>query len=554
MKRLSLITASSIALLSNAAFAEDKPPAPLQIHDVHASEYLVSRFAQKHHDWNTAGYYINRLIQNGVDNAETLQRAMILAIGSGKTKDAINVAHLIKENYPEYSNTVVDVLFLVEALKEDNFETASTLFSEMPKDATMNFIGPFLQGWIDAGNGKMNISSLQNNSIQLYHGILISDLLEDHTQIKKMIDKALKVEDITAHELERLAALYGHVGNKKKALELYDIILKQLPNDDNIKNKVAQLESDTAEPLFEKIKTARHGSAQAFSDIAKILHNEDNDETARVFAHIALYLAPDLTNTVFLLGRIYENNAQYDDAITAYKMIPASSEKDFKRAQIAITDIYKDMERYEDALNHLEALSKKYKDVDTIIRIGDLHRSQSNFGLALKSYDKAVKQLGDTLPNEYWHLHYARGISYEQTDNWKRAEEELKAALSYQPDHPYILNYLGYAWADQGINLPEALQMIKKAVQIRPSDGYITDSLGWVMYRTKDYHNAVKALERAVELLPYDPTVNDHLGDAYWQVGRRLEARFQWERAKNHTKDTKQIDGLSKKLASGLKK
>ncbi len=119
------------------------------------------------------------------------------------------------------------------------------------------------------------------------------------------------------------------------------------------------------------------------------------------------------------------------------------------------------------------------------------------------------------------------------------------------PNNPYVLNYLGYAWADQGVNLQESLAMIQKAVELKPTDGYITDSLGWVLYKQKDYPRAVSVLERAVELLPYDPTINDHLGDAYWQVGRRLEARFQWERAKNHSEDQKQIETIKEKLISG---
>ena len=88
--------------------------------------------------------------------------------------------------------------------------------------------------------------------------------------------------------------------------------------------------------------------------------------------------------------------------------------------------------------------------------------------------------------------------------------------------------------ADRGLNLAESLDMIARAADLRPRDGYITDSLGWVHYRMGNYEEAVAPLEKAVELLPYDPTINDHLGDAYWQVGRKTEARFQWRRALNH--------------------
>ena len=107
----------------------------------------------------------------------------------------------------------------------------------------------------------------------------------------------------------------------------------------------------------------------------------------------------------------------------------------------------------------------------------------------------------------------------------------MKKALELFPDQPLVLNYLGYSWVDQGVHLDEGMDMIRRAVEQRPDDGYIVDSLGWAYFRTGNYDEAVKNLERAVELKPEDPTINDHLGDAYWRVGRTLEAHFQWSQA-----------------------
>ncbi len=114
------------------------------------------------------------------------------------------------------------------------------------------------------------------------------------------------------------------------------------------------------------------------------------------------------------------------------------------------------------------------------------------------------------------------------------------------------MNYLGYAWADQGIHLDEALDLVQKAAASQPNDGYISDSLGWVFYRKGDYAQSLPHLEKAIELLPYDSTVNDHLGDAYWQVGRKREAKFQWQRAKNFSKDDVEITKIADKLSNGL--
>jgi tetratricopeptide (TPR) repeat protein len=115
-----------------------------------------------------------------------------------------------------------------------------------------------------------------------------------------------------------------------------------------------------------------------------------------------------------------------------------------------------------------------------------------------------------------------------------------------------VLNYLGYSWVDKGENLEDGMQMIRRAVEQRPDDGYIVDSLGWAYYRIGDYDQAVKNLERAVELKPEDPTINDHLGDAYWRVGRNLEARFQWSHARDLKPEADDLKKIEDKLKVGL--
>ena len=116
----------------------------------------------------------------------------------------------------------------------------------------------------------------------------------------------------------------------------------------------------------------------------------------------------------------------------------------------------------------------------------------------------------------------------ERAGRWPEAEADLTKALRLQPDQPDVLNYLGYSWIDKGMHLEQARKMIERAVELRPDDGAIVDSLGWALYRMGNFVEAVTVLEHAVELKGDDPTINEHLGDAYWRAGRKDEARYQW--------------------------
>ena len=115
-----------------------------------------------------------------------------------------------------------------------------------------------------------------------------------------------------------------------------------------------------------------------------------------------------------------------------------------------------------------------------------------------------------------------------------------------------MLNYLGYSWVDQGINLDEAFKMLRRAVDLRPNDGYIVDSLGWANYKLGHYQEAADELEKAIDLKPADPVVNDHLGDAYWRVDRKIEAHFQWNHARDMQPEPEDLPKILQKIESGL--
>ncbi len=150
------------------------------------------------------------------------------------------------------------------------------------------------------------------------------------------------------------------------------------------------------------------------------------------------------------------------------------------------------------------------------------------------------------------HFRFLRGAVLENLNRIDEAEAELWAALQAQPNDPTILNYLGYMWVDSGRRVAEGAEMLARAHAADPQNGNIQDSLGWAQFRQGQYEIAVRTLEEAVGKQPGNAEIVDHLGDAYWQVGRRREAEWQWNRVLTLEPDAPRRAEVEQKLVRGL--
>jgi tetratricopeptide (TPR) repeat protein len=241
----------------------------------------------------------------------------------------------------------------------------------------------------------------------------------------------------------------------------------------------------------------------------------------------------------------------YDRAIASFETVDKASVLR-ANAEIEIAINLQRLERVDEAKARLKTLiAANPNDFEAIVTLGNLLRGTEEFAAAAEVYSQAVALVPEPA-RQHWTVFYYRGISYERTKQWPKAEADFRKALVLEPDQPMVLNYLGYSMIDQRINLAEAIAMVRKAVELRPNDGYIVDSLGWAHYQLGEYDDAVKQLERAVEIKPADPVIADHLGDAYWRIGRQLEARFQWQHAKDNKPEPADLARIDKKLREGL--
>jgi tetratricopeptide (TPR) repeat protein len=295
------------------------------------------------------------------------------------------------------------------------------------------------------------------------------------------------------------------------------------------------------------------GVADALSNMGEVLRGQGRPLNAIFYTRLGLHLAPDYDPAWLALGRLLLTQEGPEAAVDAFGRVAATSPW-YRTARIQMAEAMAGDGAVDEAARVLRELAAaEPEDARPLVALGDILRRAERWDRAVQAYDEAFTRV-DTgaADGELWRLHYAHGIVLERSSRWPRAEAAFQRALELEPDQPFVLNYLGYSWVDQGLNLERAKAMLHKAVEMRPEDGFIVDSLGWAYYRLEEYDKAVTYLERAVALEPGDPVINDHLGDAYWRVGREREARYQWERALILDPEPEEIPAIEAKLESGL--
>ncbi len=299
------------------------------------------------------------------------------------------------------------------------------------------------------------------------------------------------------------------------------------------------------------IRDARTGMGDALLSISEAFLDQERDVEAMKLARAATFAAPDDAEAWLLGARIALAQDNPAEALRVLDLAPASGPLALSAGLVRATAL-EDEDRFDDAVALLEDMATREPTrPDALVALGDVLRGRERFAEAEQAYTRAIDRL-PKIESRHWRLFYARGIAYERTKRWPQAEADLKRALELEPDQPFVLNYLGYSWVDQGLHLDEAKAMLNRAVELRPDDGFIVDSLGWAYFRLGEHDKAVTYLERAVELQPGDPVLNDHLGDAYWRVGRTREAKFQWQRALTFEPDADAVPLIKDKLARGL--
>jgi tetratricopeptide (TPR) repeat protein len=521
-----------------------------------AGSYLAARHAGQQRDAGAAAAFYGAALKRDPKNGDLLDRTFLSLLVDGDIEGSVKYAERIAQ--ADKSDRVAQLVLGVHALKHKQYAAARRDLAQSIRGPITDLTATLLSAWSMYGTGdsKDAIAAIDRLAgpdwyaiFKELHAGMISDIAGNKKEAGKRLEHAYKLDGTALRVVEAYGSWLSRNASSKEALDVFETFDKALPRHPLVVEAMSQLKAGQKLPLL--VSNAQAGAAEALYGLGASLGRRGGEDLGLVYLQLSLYLVPNHPLALLSLADLYESLKKPELAIKAYERIPANSPL-HRNAAIQMASNLDALDRSDEAAKHLEALVKEHPDdLEAIMALGNVLRGHKKFAECADVYTKGVDTLKQPEKTN-WVIFYFRGICYERSHQWPKAEADLKKALDLFPEQPHVLNYLGYSWVDQGVHLDEGMDMIKRAVQQRPDDGYIVDSLGWAYFRTGNYPDAVKQLERAIELKPEDPTINDHLGDAYWRIGRTLEAKFQWAHARDLKPDPEDLPKIEAKLKDGL--
>ncbi len=460
-----------------------------------------------------------QMVQNHPENITALSLLAKLKLQLKKETEARDIYQKILQVDPDNQNAYIVLGSLY--MEQESIEEAFSLYTKMTQQFPDSYVAHFFLGRIHAiKNNTEYAKKAFKKSISLN-----PDLLEPRFELISIYQLSQENEDQKAVSPE--------------VIDLYEEILTIDPH--NIRASLERPlylynhgQKNLAETqLAEFGRKHQHDPGPFMLAAKEFIGNKRYKDAVIIFTGL-LKGAPDNSSLHYMTALAYDGLQEINKAIQQFMSIKPDSEH-YKKSLIHIAYLYNENEQPEKSLafllkKHLELPN----DSEIISYLASIYEDQ-------KKYEKAIQMLdkGLSLYPENTDMLFRSGIVQDKWGNKDKCIRIMQQVIVLEPENATALNYLGYTYADLGIELNLAETLIKKAMALNPDDGYITDSLGWVYYQKKNYLQAVEYLERAVELSSHDPVVAEHLGDAYNKADMPQKALETYKQALKKAKENK---------------
>ena len=484
-------------LTLSPALADTPKPDTFEIGQTSTGNYLAALIASDDRDSSAAARYYREALRFDPRNLDLTERAFAEALADGDGANGFPLAERLLARDP--ANSLARLALAVRSIGEGQYAAARTELAAGDAGKVRDVTTSLLSAWCWAGAGDLKraldtLDRIRDPSVDVfrnYHAGLIADVMGNATEAQRRLKLAYDADKNTLRLADAYARFLSRHNDAAGARQVYEDFSKIVPNHPVVMAALADL--DAGKTLASLTPDARAGAAEALYGLGGANTSRQGDElAAQIYLRLALILKPDHDLAAVTLANLLSDMKQDEASVRAYEDVPKTSPmRESSEIQTALE--LDEMGQNDEAMRRMNAIVQAHpQDPDAWSSLGSLQRAAKKFEDAAKSYDKAISLIGDPKRSQ-WTLFYFRGICFERSKQWPKAEADFKKALEIQPDQPMVLNYLGYSWVDQGVNLDEAFKMLQRAVDLKPTDGYIVDSLGWAHYKLGHYDEAAKA-------------------------------------------------------------
>ena len=456
----------------------------------------------------------------------------------------------------------------------DNKRSTELLERVVTKTPSMRTLMALAQGYEQMRDYKLAAETLRR-AVQMSPG---------NTEVRKFFAQSLLASEQLDEALKEFEALAEEDPRDAQPLLQMSRIFRQqrkLKEAREASDKAKAIDPNNLDIRFNEISIldAEGNTASALASLKEMVGTTQKKS----------YSPGEKQNRLWLLERLGDMQRraqQYTDAVATFRQIGDVDAEQGPRASAQVAETWRAAREYGKALDEVDSGLKKHagdrmlkliranlladtgktddaakeirslldgkNDRDLYMTLVQVYDKSKNYGEMTKALESA-ENLSLTDEDKEG-VYFARGAMFEKQKKYDLSEAEFRKILRANPDNAGALNYLGYTFADRGVNLTEALQMIQKALEKDPGNGAYLDSLGWVLFKLDRLNEAEMQLKLAIEKVPTDPTVHDHLGDVYAKAGKLKEAVDQWQAALQQWKQNPPADYDSTEVAKVQKK
>ena len=477
-----------------------------------------------------------KLVLQNPDNVDGLLLFVQLKKDTMDEKELVDILNKILELDPENKETFLRLGKIY--MEGKNHSEALKLLKKMVVQFPDYYVAWFYLGEVYMAEKHYALAETQFlKTIELE-----PDLMEPRFQLIKIFSS--------------LNTLDNKEQNNQKILETYKEILAIEPDNHRARLGMALHyyktgKKATSANLFMTLgRDAENNSRLVMVAVDEYLSSKEYQDAVIVFSQM-LKGNPESSTLNFFAGMAYEAIEEFNKAISLYLKIKPNHSQ-YKKTILNIAFLYKKLGENQTALNYLERKYKTLpKDIDIIIYLASFYEKDNHYKKAISLLQKGLEDSPENTS-----LLFRLGAVQDKAGFKEKSINTMKKIIEIDPKDASALNYLGYSYADLGIKLDEALLLIKRASELKPDDGYITDSLGWVYYKKGNYKEAIKYLEKAAELTSFETVISDHLGDAYHKANQLEKAINTYKKAISNAKDAdkEKVVELKKKIEAVQKK